>query len=159
MRRFAEDTAVPVSRSRGEVDALLEAWGAIGVQWTTESDSVCLRFLWRHEETKANYMVRIRCALPAKSDLEEHALDGRTGKVSQSKLLDLIQRRGRREHRLLLLWIRAMLNAIDSGMVTAAEVFLPFIEDKSGRTVADVIVPKLAKVHEGADRLLPAASR
>jgi hypothetical protein len=51
VRRFAEDTSVPISRSRGAIDQLLREWGATGLQWTDEYDRdlVSLRFSWPHE--------------------------------------------------------------------------------------------------------------
>lgn len=33
MKRYAEDTRVPISRTRGEIDALLRAWRVDGIQW------------------------------------------------------------------------------------------------------------------------------
>jgi hypothetical protein len=156
MRRFAEGTAVPVARTRGEVDRLLEDWGVSGIQWTTEAESFSLRFLWKHKDR--GYMARIQIKLPSRAELEKEAIDNRTNKPSANKLSCLLDRRGRREHRLLLLWIRAALNAVEAGMVAAEAVFLPFLEDASGRTVAEVALPRLGKlVTEGAERLLPAA--
>ena len=67
MRRYAQDTAVPTGRSRGEIDKLLREWGAKGVQWTDAFDEghVSLRFAWTHEGSQ--YMARFDISLPTES--------------------------------------------------------------------------------------------
>jgi len=157
VRRFAEDTAVPISRSRGEIDQLLREWGATGLQWTDEYDRdlVSLRFVWPHEGNR--YMARFSIKLPSRNDFEGQAIDKRSQTVSEAKLERLMRGRGRQEHRVLLLWLKAALNAVDAGIVKAQEVFLPFLEGKDGRTVAEVAVPQLTKLLAGsASRMLTA---
>src|SRR5512139_2187020 len=110
MRRYAQDTAVPVGRSRGEIDRLLREWGARGVQWTDDyqEGQVSLRFAWTPEGATVQYMARFGLTLPTDEMLREMAVDGRTtsygqgGKVSEAKLDKLRRSRGQAEHRLLL---------------------------------------------------------
>jgi hypothetical protein len=160
MRRYAEDTSVPVARSRGEIDSLLRDWGAVGIQWTDEfdQDRVTLRFVWPHDDVR--YTARVSVKLPSRASLEEQAIDGRSTwrkEVSKTKLAALMEARGRREHRLLLLWLKAALNAVDAQVVAAEEVFLPFLEGADGRTVGEVAVPKMhTLLRVSADRLLSA---
>ena len=155
MRRFAEDTSVPVGRSRAEIDRLLQDWGCGQLQWSDDykSGRVRLRFLWEHNGK--GYLARFDVKLPARTDLEKHAIDGRTGKVSENKLQALMDARGKAEHRTLLLWLKACLNAVESGIVTAEMIFLPFLEGKDGQTVGEIAIPKLADLAGGsASRLL-----
>lgn len=150
MRRYAEDTTVPISRSRGEVDQLLRGWGAQGIQWTDdfEHDRVMLRFVWPRGEQR--FMARFVVALPGRDELAKDAIDGRTGRVSERKLEDLMDGRGRREHRVLSLWLKAALNAVDCGLVNAETLFLPFLEDRNGKTVAELALPRLGVLLEGS---------
>lgn len=163
MRRYAQDTSVPVARSRGEIDSLLQQWGCKGVQWTSEWDAgaITLRFMWEHEGNK--YMARFNVKLPTDDDLMKDAVDGRdpSGKtISAGKLEKLRQSRGQSEHRLLLLWLKAAFNAVDAGLLVAEELFLPFLEGKDGRTVAEVAIPRMADLLSGnAGRLLTAGSK
>jgi hypothetical protein len=157
MRRFAEDTAVPISRSRGEIDQLLRSWGAQGIQWTDdfEHDRVMLRFVWPRGEQR--FMARFGIRLPGRKELERDAIDGRSGAVSERRLELLMQGRGKREHRVLGLWLKACLNAVDSGLVDSETLFLPFLEDRNGKTIAEIALPKLGVLLEGsANRLLGA---
>ena len=159
MRRYAEDTAVPISRSRGEIDTLLRAWGAQGIQWTDdfEHDRVQLRFLWPRGEQR--FMARFTLHLPTRVELEPEAIDRHTRRISPGKLQALLDGRGRREHRVLALWLKAALNAVDSGLVEAETIFLPFLEDRNGHTVAEIALPKLDLLLKGSGmRLLGSPS-
>jgi hypothetical protein len=142
-RRFAEETSVPVARSRGEIDALLRGWGATGIQWTDDfaNNRVTVRFAWPHEG--ATYMARFGIKLPSRDDLAAKCTHARTGKLREAYLAKLMEARGKREHRLLLLWLKAALNAVEAGVVEATTLFLPFLEGKTGRTVAEEAVPRL----------------
>lgn len=155
MRRYAEGTSVAVSKSRGEVDKLLREWGADAIQWSDEfkAATATLRFIWTYDENE--YLARFTIKLPAEEELKKGAVDGRTGRVSQTKMETLLRTRGRQEHRILLLWLKAALNAVDCGIVSAEAIFLPFMEGKDGRTVAEIAVPKMAQLLTGsASRLL-----
>jgi hypothetical protein len=143
-RRYAEKTTVPISQSRGEIDTLLRKWGCDGIQWTDEFalNQVTLRFSWNHEGQP--YMARFAIAVPPID--EEDVLDLRTGEVSEAKRAKAEVRRGKVEHRILLLWLKAALNAVEAGIISAETLFLPFIEDQTGKTVAELLVPQFAKI-------------
>jgi hypothetical protein len=158
MRRYAEDTAVPISRSRSEIDRLLREWGATGIQWTDEfeRDRVTLRFIWPRGEQR--FQARFMICLRTRAELEPDAIDRRTRRVSKVKMDRLLADRGKREHRVLALWLKAALNAVDSGLVDAKTLFLPWLEGNDGRTVAELAVPHLGMLLTGsASRLLLSA--
>jgi hypothetical protein len=155
MRRFAQDTAVPVTKSRSEIDVLLREWGANAIQWSDDFETAVttLRFIWTFDGLK--YLARFNMQLPSKAQLAKKAIDGRTGRPSPKKLEALMKARGKSEHRLLLLWLKAALNAVASGMVTAEMIFLPFMEGNDGRTMGEIAVPRMAQLLTGsAARLL-----
>lgn len=154
MKRYAETTTVPVSRSRGEIDRLLREWGAIGIQWTDEFeiDKVTLAFIWPRGEQR--FQARFSVALPTREDLEPKARRAGTGSVLPAKLARLLADRGKHEHRILLLWLKAALNAIDAGIVDAETIFLPFLVGRNGRTVAETAIPKLGMLLTGNASLL-----
>lgn len=103
-------------------------------------------------------MARLNVKLPTDDDLMKNAVDGRdpSGKtISGNKLEKLRQTCGQSEHRILLLWLKAAFNAIEAGIMTAEALFLPFLEGKDGRTVAEVAIPQMANLLSGgAGRLL-----
>jgi len=105
-------------------------------------------------------MARFVIKLPSKEEFEEQAIDGRTGNVSENKLQKLLGARGKRENRVLLLWLKAALNAVQEGIVDAETIFLPFFEDAQGNTVAEMVLPKMGKLlHGSAAKLLPSPQK
>ncbi|MEL6544134.1 MAG: hypothetical protein AAFQ82_05880 [Myxococcota bacterium] len=146
-KRYASKTTVPIAKTRGEIDRLLRQWGADAIQWTDEfgEDRSTLRFVWLHEGTK--YMARFSIRL-APIDPDD-VTDLRTGNISPTKLQKAQDARGKQEHRVLQLWLKAALNAVDAGIIDAATVFLPFLEDGTGRTVAEIAVPRLQSLPGG----------
>lgn len=149
-RRYAEGTKVPIAKSRGEIDKLLRQWRAKGIQWSDDYENDCstLRFVWVHDDT--DYMARFSIDLPTADVLSSDAIDGRSGHVSDRKLKVLLDARGKQEHRLLLLWLKAALNAVDAGLVSAEALFLPFLEGSDGNTVAEIAVPRLKALVGGS---------
>lgn len=138
VRKYAKDTTVAVSKSRGEIDNLLREWGAIGVQWTDEwsAAKVTLRFQWPHGDHVFSARMIIR--VPTEKELRPSAMHGGTGVFLETKMAKLLANRGKQEHRLLLILIKATLNAVDAGVITDVEAFLPYLEGKDGRTVGEV---------------------
>ena len=116
MPRYASKTKVPVTRSRGEIDALLRDWGADSIRWTDHynDEHFVLEFLWHHEG--ASYLARIDTKAEGGAQVE---------------------------HRILLLWLKGCFNAICEGLIRAEEVFLPFLVGQDGLTVAQVALPRL----------------
>lgn len=160
MRHYAEDTSVPIARSRGEIDKLLRIWGAEGVQWSDDfaKDKITLRFIWVRP-SGGKYVARFELKLPTRRSLQDHAIDARSGRVNENKVAKLLDARGKQEHRVLLLWLKAALNAVQLGLVDPMVLFLPFFEDKFGQTVAEVALPRLPELTAGrAERLLEAGA-
>jgi hypothetical protein len=158
MRRYAEDTKVPVARSRSEIDKLLYDWGADAIQWSDDlrQSRVTLRFLWTWEGHQ--YVARFSLQLSSAEDLRKEAIDRRTHRPSDRKLEALMRDRGRIEHRALVLWLKAAFNAVRSGIVSAESLFLAFFEGRDGQTVGEVALPRFSGLLTGsAVRLLPLA--
>ena len=53
----------------------------------------------------------------------------------------------RTAHRLVLLKIKADLNAAQAGLAKAEEVFLPWIVDQNGMTVSEHVLPRLRQAY------------
>lgn len=141
---YASTTIVAVSESRGEIDGLLRKWGAKKVLWGDDWDAgqVLLRFVWNFEDR--DYGARIVLQLPTDDELRRESRHATTGQFLQSKFEKLGVARGRSEHRLLLLWLKASFNAIEAGLIQAEALFLPFLEGSDGLTVAEFVLPRIA---------------
>lgn len=148
--QYANSTTVPVAKSRAEIDSLLRRWGCDGIRWTDQfrEGIVSLEFIWEHESV--TYAARMRIALE-----DEEAIRGqcwhstRYQEFLDSKFEKMMASRGKSEHRILLLWLKASFNAVDSGIVKAEALFLPFLMGNDGRTLAEVALPRLPDLLKG----------
>lgn len=156
-RRYASETSVSVSKSRGEIEKLLRVWGANQMQWSDdfEGGHAMLRFIWEHDGT--SYTARFTIDVPTKEEIEKESVHATSGKFLQTKYDKAMERRGMVEHRELALLLKAIFVAVDCGLITAEQVFLPFLEDGSGRTVSECVLPELPKILKrgGTKNLLP----
>lgn len=128
-----DKTAVPVYKTREEVDKLLRAAGATGMAWM-EGDHpqypgkrvIALRFI-RPEKMGTNQVpiaVRMLVPVPAVKVAKE-----------QDQLL-------RQYHRALYYYLKSQLEAVQFGLVQFTEAFLPHLEMGNGLTVYQQIGPQ-----------------
>jgi hypothetical protein len=154
MQMYAERTEVPVSKSRNQIDTLLREWGCDGIQWTDEftTGRVTLRFAWtprpkKNEPTPVvTYWARFDITVPNDEALKKRAIHRRTYQFSAAKYAVLQRDRGKQEHRLLLLWLKAAFAAIDAGVIPAELLFLAWLEGRDGQTVGQRALPQLTKL-------------
>lgn len=159
-RKFAENTYVPTDRSRGQINALLKNWGVSGIQWSEdyENNRVMLQFVWKHDNFP--YMAKFSVNLPTDEDLVESARHKRSGRLLKDKLESLKESRGWREHRVLHIFLKGSFEAIENGIITAEQLFLPWLVGRDGRTVGEVIGPRLPSLMgNSAMALLPASDQ
>ena len=158
MTQFAEGTEVPIHKSRSEIDRLLQDWGASGVQWADDWDlgRVFLRFMWMEKKTGHRFHARLVVQLETNEQLDKKARGKRYWLPAPAgKLAKMTAARGRREHRVLLLWLKAAFNAIELKIISAEELFLPFMEGADGRTVAEMALPGIERLlSPGGGRLM-----
>jgi hypothetical protein len=150
-RRFAEDTAVPIERSRQEITALLREWDCTSITWgdNFELGAAALGFTWRYEGQP--YAVRFRLTMPTREQLEKEALElwpnqwHQGQKRSRAAYVERVLKNAPRAyHRLLLVKLKADLNAARAGLAKAEEIFLPWIIDQNGRTIGEIMLPQIS---------------
>ena len=128
-RRYATGTAVPVDRTRAEIERLLERHGAGGFAYGTTNGQTMLAFEMR--DRRLRFLVPM--PTPNKSRTDEHRVKAEI----------------RRRYRALLLVLKAKLEAVASQIVTFDEEFLAHIVTHGGVTIGDQVVPGLAEVLKG----------
>jgi hypothetical protein len=123
---YAFDTSVPVDRSKQQIETLLARHGADGFHtgWqSARGDDPgwdAIEFLWKQKT------IRFRLTRPA--NLRSTAA---------------LEQKNRQRWRVLHLVIKAKLEAVEAGVMTFEEEFLPFIVTANGRTVFEVLQPRL----------------
>lgn len=134
---YATGTAVSVDRSEAEIKRVLQRYGADKIGIMSES-------------TKAT----IYCSVKGR-DVQLVIPLVRTGDRVPSKKGYVWNERGaqgevRRRWRVMVLTLKAMLEAIESNITTFDQVFLAHVViPGTGRTIGDALVPKLAALCEG----------
>ncbi|MBI4022665.1 hypothetical protein HY375_00670 [Candidatus Berkelbacteria bacterium] len=136
-RSYASDTSVSVDRSRAEINHLLREWSCAEIAWTDHlaESRVSVEFTWHRED--ALYRVRFTLQVPKKTIPTKHPPYERPQTAKEQ------EQAARSVHRLLLLKLKADLNAAQAGLAKVEEIFLPWMVDRRGKTVADLLLPRL----------------
>ena len=148
MSRFALDTSVPVDRTRAEINRLLTDWKCASIGWTDHlaEKTVAVEFVWLREEKDAkglvtgNYCYKVRFSIGIPKTRKKRKREwGAPPALNENEQAQA----WRSAHRLLLLKLKADLNAAAAGLAKAEEIFLPWIVDENGRTLSEAIMPAL----------------
>ena len=137
-RRYAEDTKVPVERTRAELERMMRERGAEGFGFGWDPSGERLEFLWKG--------LQIRFVLPR-------------AEASTRKALASRAQADRQRWRALYLVVRAKLEAVESGIAVFEQEFLGFIVDpQSNRTVYEHAKLALEAKRFDVSRALPPAA-
>lgn len=121
VRKFAQDTKVPASQTRGEIEDLLTKRKARAVAVFNSVDSVAVVF------EMGERRIIFRLQMPGEDEARER----------------------RRRWRALLLTIKAKLAAVDDGIETFDEAFLAHIVMPDGLTVAEHTLSNIESAYKG----------
>lgn len=135
MSRYAESTSVPIDRSRSEIERVLERYGCSRFGIMNEVDGSAMLYF---ERSGRSFQVPLRIPPSAKFRSTE--------KWEQER---------RRRWRVMVLTLKASLEAVSSGLSTFEEVFLAHIViPGTARTLGQALTPKLDALYAG--KSLPA---
>jgi hypothetical protein len=139
---YAKDTAVPIEKSRAEIEETLSRYGADGFSYLWENRG------GNRYETIAflanNKMVRFTVKMPSKEDCTKTP-EGHT-RHKQSLVEQAWQQSCRQRWRALLLCIKGKLEAVGSGISQFEEEFMAQIVDPgTGKTLGELILPEVEK--------------
>ncbi len=116
MARFAESTTVEVAKNQGEIVAMVTKRGATDFMCGQLGGRHFVAFMYR------GFPVKLTCP----------ALDPKKLRTPEA-----MQQEERRQWRVMLLWVKAQLEAIDNGLLEPFAVFMPYMQLKDGRTVSE----------------------
>ncbi len=125
MRRYAQHTTVPQSQSRMEIERVVTRYGASHFGTMSAPDTATVYFRLKSRE--------IQWEIPM-PDAKSQAWR------SEAKRDQEIRRRWR----VMLVTVKALLEAVESGLMTFDEAFLAHIAiPGTARTVGQLVIPKL----------------
>jgi len=152
--RYAEGTRVAVESSRAEVERLFRKCGAtrIAIDDDTGAGVATLTVLLGERA------FRFRVVRPTLDDARKMRTGGRPPRAGE--LEKLVDDEWRRRWRVLLLVSKAKLELVSSGESTPEREFLADLVMPGGRTLAEIVVPKIAAAYArgGPPRLGPGPS-
>jgi hypothetical protein len=137
---YAENTSVPVERSRAELERTLTRYGASSFGYMTAPGSATVMF------EAHGRRIRFDLPLPRPDDrrFTHHSRGARTAAAAQ----EAWEQACRQRWRALNLAVKAKLEAVDAGISEFEEEFLAFICLPSGQTMGDVARPAIAHAYE-----------
>lgn len=141
MSPYADQTEVPVARSKQQIEVMLKARGAsqFASGWDTGGGER-LQFKLRE--------VTIRFTLPPMAE-ESWQFDkgGRARRPdAATKQKDQLERSRWRQ---LYLVIKAKLEAVDAGIAVYEEEFMAFVVTASGQTIGEILMPQMPGITSG----------
>lgn len=136
---YAEDTKVPVSRSRYNIEYLLNKYGATGFLYGMTDGQAIIMF------EASGRRIKFSLRLPD-SSLFQTSPAGR--KRTKEAARSSYEKEVRRLWRSLELVIKAKLEAIESGIATFEDEFLAYVVLPDGSTVGKSIAPAIESAYQ-----------
>ena len=138
--QYARDTEVSTDRSLGEIRRTLRNYGAAGFAFGENEQGAMIEFV-AHKR-------RVRFVLPMPNPAADEFTKTPTGEDRTAKQAEaLYETACKRVYRVFVLVIKAQLEAVESGLVTFEDAFLPYTVLPGGLTVADVIRGGVAEAY------------
>ncbi len=128
---YARGTDVSVGRTQEEIKKCLERYKSTGFMCGETANKSAVAF--EVDGTR----VRIQFTRPT--------LNVTKNKRGQFMTKKQVESEDRRLWRCLLILVKGNLEAVDSGIVTLQEVFLPYTVLADGRTMSEVAIPQIAQ--------------
>jgi hypothetical protein len=154
---YAENTAVPVAKSRAEIEQLLTKHQCqkfmAGIDHQAHRATV--QFQAHHR------IIRFEIQLPDPADPKYRKMRNSYLQRTAAGIAKVVEQEERSRWRALLLVIKAKLEAVESNIATFEEEFMAHIVLPNDRTVAEWVLPEVARIYETGrmpvDRQLEAA--
>ena len=125
---YAENTSVPVDRSRAEIERTLERYGAEEFVYATRKDVAVIQF------TAHNRSVRFTVPLPTPDD-PAFAFTPTRQRRTEKQTREQYEKALRQRWRALALVVKSKLEAVESGIVTFEQEFFAHVLLPGGTTV------------------------
>lgn len=139
MARFAQNTSVPVERSRAEIERTLVKYGATKFGTWSEPGRALIQF-----ELKNGRAIQVPLPLPVAGSPKTAA--PYSAKWGEKEA----EQETRRRWRVLLLTLKALLEGVESRLMTVDQAFLAYVVvPGTAKTIGDQLIPKLDALYAG----------
>jgi hypothetical protein len=134
--RYAQETTVPVDRSKAEIERLVQRYGATEFAHGWRSERAVVQFKMRDR------YVRFILPLPKLGDFTKTAT-GRQRKAGTGAVTSAWEQACRQRWRALALSIKAKLESVESGIEEFEVAFMGQVVMPDGRTVSEHVLPAI----------------
>ncbi|MFP5360763.1 MAG: hypothetical protein ACLGHM_09740 [Actinomycetes bacterium] len=141
MAGYAENTTVPSDRSRAEIEKTLARYGADEFAYATRAGLAVIQF------TAESRTIRFTLPLPDPKAEEFILTPSRKWARSDSEAAAAYEKAVRQRWRALALVVKAKLEAVNAGIVTFEQEFMPHILMPGGQTVYEQAAPAIASAY------------
>lgn len=129
MGKYAEDTHVPVERSRAEIEKILTKYGSDQFTCGWGKDKAVIAFRMQ------KYCMKIEMPLPI-----YHVTEDKRGHLMGT---DQVAKETRRRWRALVLYIKAKLESVESEIMSFETAFFAHIVLPNKQTASEFLLPKI----------------
>lgn len=138
--RYAQSTHVPVTQSKGEIERILQRYGATEMANGWKEDRALMQFRMNDR------VIRFVLPLPRKEEFGKTP----TGRErhSESRLLNKWEQACRQRWRALALTIKAKLESAESGIEEFETAFMGQIVMPNGRTISEEVLPMIERAYK-----------
>lgn len=144
---YAENTSVPVERTRSEIEKVVRAHGASAFASGWQGAQATIEFIAHGRR------VRFALTLPSAIDRKYTHID-QWRKRAVVQATKMWEQATRSHWRKLLLVIKGKLEAAESGIETFEDAFMAHIVLPSGKTVSESVAPMIDKAYKEAGPLM-----
>ena len=140
MTRYAKDTSVSVSKSKAEIEHIVERYGAGQFMSGWSADQAMIAFSMEGRQ--------VRFVLPMPDKGERRFTHHSKGARTPDAALKQWEQACRQRWRALALVIKAKLEAVESGISIFEDEFMAKIVLPGGRTVSEEVRPRIAEAYK-----------
>ena len=141
MRRYAQSTAVPIDRSKAEIERTLMRFGASHFAYGYGDGKAGLIFQFNGKR------LRFNLRMPDKTEYSTSPT-GRTRRNAEI-INRAWEQASRQRWRALVLSIKAKLVAVTDGISVFEDEFLAWVVMPDGKTVGEHVLPQVEAVYQG----------
>jgi hypothetical protein len=139
---YAQNTEVPIDRSRAEIERILQRYGATAFMYGWQSKMAMISF------EVANRRYRVLLPLPDQNDSQFWRTPARGTKRTKEAAMDAWEQACRQRWRALALWIKAVLEAAETGITTVEQALQTFLVLPDGHTVGEWLQPQIESSYQ-----------
>lgn len=140
---YAENTTVPVEKSRGEIERILQRYGASAFMYGWNETGAAIQFR-AHER-------HVRFVLPLPDRDERRFTMHSRGRRTPEAAVKEWEQACRQRWRALTLVVKAKLEAVEAGITVFEDEFMAHIVLPGGQTVGEWMRPQIEEAYESGE--------